>query len=196
MLWMLTVAHARLLSTDAGGYVAQHNKKRCARGIAPVSWSPKVAASAQSWASRCVYQHDTSSGYAENMMQTTKRPSAAHAVQAWYQSPGHFRNLMKPSVTEIGCGTCKSGSRYMVWCQYGLTRRPRRRCGASAVQRVSRLPSSLLRRPVLSMRLWRRAQRQFRLRNRARIVRRRRGPVRVLVRRRMRYLPVARRYWA
>ena len=88
LLWMFVAlpSWAGLVPTDSAGYVAQHNQKRCARGVPPVSWSLRVATSAQNWARSCVFQHCTSCGYAENMIYwpaALSRPTAPAIVNEW-----------------------------------------------------------------------------------------------------------------
>ncbi|KIZ02292.1 hypothetical protein MNEG_5669 [Monoraphidium neglectum] len=56
-----------------------HNSLRAKHGAAPLAFNGQLAASAQAWADRCVFQH---SGPGENLAQYF--PDPLQAVQAWY----------------------------------------------------------------------------------------------------------------
>jgi len=106
--------------------LAVHNAERAMRGAGPVKWSDKLAASAQAWTDRCVYEHgggkETSSG--ENI--AAGYSSLTDAFNGWAsedkdydpQNPtySHFTAIVWKATTEIGCGVSK--------CDQGLQNGP------------------------------------------------------------------------
>lgn len=135
------------LSSSADEIVAAHNAVRAEvteppgypgswQALPPVTWSDKVAASAQGWAdhlrdgARCGLEHDQTSGYGENLAAgTTLAPTAA--VTMWvgeksaysygsnYQpSAGHYTQIVWRSSTEIGCGAASCDGQTVIVCRY------------------------------------------------------------------------------
>ncbi len=137
-------------SGDGADYVDAHNAVRAAvvkptnypagqtwEPIPPVTWSASVAATAQAWAdhlvaSGCVLEHDTKSGYGENLAMGTNL-AAQGAVNLWagektaytynarYQfesSTGHYTQLVWRKSTQIGCGSATCDRAVIVCCRY------------------------------------------------------------------------------
>jgi hypothetical protein len=89
-----------------------------------------VAASAQYWANRCVFDHDPNSELGENLAWGT-RLSASEAVGLWYEEvceynyarpgfgpAGHFTQLVWRASRQLGCGRAICG-RDVYWvCRY------------------------------------------------------------------------------
>jgi hypothetical protein len=50
-------ASSNTVSGDASAYLAAHNGFRAQHGASPLTWSTTLAAKAQEWANRCVFQH-------------------------------------------------------------------------------------------------------------------------------------------
>jgi hypothetical protein len=106
--------------------------------LPPLAWSSTVATTAQAWADRCTYAHNTTEiralGYGENIAASTASQSPAYIVGLWaseapfydYASNtcdtadpanvartcGHYTQLVWRSTTVVGCGfrTCTTGS--------------------------------------------------------------------------------------
>ena len=109
-----------------------HNQYRAKHCVAPLTWSPTVAAQAQSWANQCVFQH-SGSPYGENIwMGTAGFFTPSQVVGSWYSevasynfanpgtspSAGHFSQIVWKSTTELGCGkvTCQGSDLWV--CNY------------------------------------------------------------------------------
>jgi len=107
-----------------------HNAYRARHCAPPLSWSAEVAASAQRWANRCVFDHDPNSELGENLAWGTQL-SAREAVEMWYDEvseynyaapgfgpAGHFTQLVWRGSKLLGCGRaiCQ-GDVYWV-CRY------------------------------------------------------------------------------
>ena len=108
---------------DPFGAVSAHNTVRAMAQPAPspalpdVVWDPQVAAVAQAWADRCVFEH-SDSPYGENLYIGSGTPSAAEAIQAWADEAsmydydtggcsgvcGHYTQLVWRDTARIGCG--------------------------------------------------------------------------------------------
>ena len=120
------------------GILEAHNQVRANHCAPPMSWSEKVAASAQRWAdqlrdSGCAFDHGDTE-YGENLAFYTPvgRVDGAGAVGDWYRevelydfgnpgfSPqvGHFTQVVWTNTRELGCGvaTCNGGELWV--CRY------------------------------------------------------------------------------
>lgn len=118
-------------------WLEAHNSYRILHGVAPLTWSDTVAASAQAYAETCPSSH-SGSGYGENLAWATYDMGENNVVQLWYDEEafydynnpgfssetGHFTQIVWKGTTEIGCGFatgCDHSWPYMtnVWvCQY------------------------------------------------------------------------------
>ncbi|KAF8072876.1 PRY1 [Scenedesmus sp. PABB004] len=101
-----------------------HNAARAAHRAGPLGWSADLAAAAQAWAERCVFQH---SGPGENLAQNF--PNFGAAMRAWMAeeasyrwdgqfsyATGHFTEIVWRGVRELGCGYAPRCSLYV--CHY------------------------------------------------------------------------------
>ena len=80
-----------------------HNAYRARHCVPPLTWSPEVAATAQVWANRCVFDHDYHSDFGENLAWGTYQLSTPQAiVAAWIASPGHLANILEAQYKETG----------------------------------------------------------------------------------------------
>lgn len=138
--------------TDGSGFVesntptdilALHNIYRCMHGAPALEWDATVAASAQAWADRGVYEHSTGGPYGENLAWGYPSRSGTASTKAWYnevqftrnglassftdstnpsEAIGHYTALVWNSTTKLGCGkgkatvSSKSGDYWV--CQY------------------------------------------------------------------------------
>ncbi len=130
------------------GITDLHNQTRAmvspaaSPALSPVTWSPTLAAFAQSWADGCDFEH-SSGPYGENIYATTgSSVTAAGPVSSWasesvdyhYASDscsdvcGHYTQIIWRDTTSIGCGVAHctgnspfgngSGSWTLVVCSY------------------------------------------------------------------------------
>lgn len=106
-----------------------HNTYRAKHCVPKLAWSEQVAASAQQWADRCVFEHQKGSGYGENLAWGSSPNSA---VARWYNEiskynysnpgfsmkTGHFTQVVWRGSKEVGGGMaiCK-GQNFLV-CRY------------------------------------------------------------------------------
>jgi hypothetical protein len=127
------------------GMTARHNQVRASVGVPPLVWDPAVAATAQAYADRCMYQHSGASGLGENIAAFAPPGSlVSAAVDAWAgeradydyaantcaagKMCGHYTQIVWRTTTRLGCGvaTCDVntpfGPRFPRWdfwvCNY------------------------------------------------------------------------------
>jgi hypothetical protein len=68
------------IQTMADAYTQAHNSFRAQHGAPPLAWSPALAAKAQNWANRCVFEHGS---VGENLAAGTGNYGAADAIKGW-----------------------------------------------------------------------------------------------------------------
>lgn len=115
------------------GMIQWINQQRQANGLNPLKQSSSLSAAAQShacdMATRNYFAHQRAGGpklgqrakangyryrvVAENIAYTG-RANVAEAAKLWRQSPGHWANILKPQVREIGLAVA-SGSGKTYW---------------------------------------------------------------------------------
>jgi uncharacterized protein YkwD len=114
------------------------NALRAKEGLLPLTRNDKLDAAAQKHAENMARQdkmaHEldgkrsvdrvqkeeyAASVVAENIAQVTLRGTntPAAVVDAWHNSPGHYRNIKLDAVTETGLGAAKSKSGKWYYCQ-------------------------------------------------------------------------------
>jgi uncharacterized protein YkwD len=129
-LALLASSPGALAQNEAQTLLDAHNFYRARHCAPPLTWSPEVAATAQRWANRCVFDHDRGSGLGENLAWGTQL-SAREAVELWYgevsqynyASPGfgpagHFTQLVWRGSQQIGCGRAVCGADVYWVCRY------------------------------------------------------------------------------
>lgn len=108
--------------------LAKHNAYRSAHGTAPLTWNSTLAAFAQQWADRCIFEHSTSP-YGENL--AWGHATIGDAIRDWYDevrwydykypvfsmSTGHFTQVVWANTRSLGCAVKRCGSRMWV-CNY------------------------------------------------------------------------------
>lgn len=122
-------------SDDSLQWLQKHNEYRALHGVAAVTWSDTVAASAQAYADTCPTGHSRGS-YGENLAWASYDLEPAGVVKLWYDeeplydytnpgfssATGHFTQVVWKGTAEIGCGhadNCTANGMNHVWvCQY------------------------------------------------------------------------------
>ncbi|WP_437672906.1 CAP domain-containing protein [Sorangium sp. So ce131] len=128
------------------GMTAAHNRARAAVDppadppLRPLSWSPEIAAAAQAYAEKCVWEH-SETGYGENLYATSGTSATPDEVVATWLAEvddydlesntcsaicGHYTQVVWADSLELGCGVadCTSGSprdggAWQIWvCNY------------------------------------------------------------------------------
>lgn len=115
-----------------------HNSYRSDVGVADISWSEEVAASAQAWADElakgCEFKH-SDDGYGENIWAgTTGFFTPTDVVTSWgseisnydYESNtcadgkvcGHYTQIVWENSTKVGCGVATCDGQDIWVCQY------------------------------------------------------------------------------
>ncbi len=106
--------------------LAGHNATRAAAmpapspALAPMTWSPTVAAAAQDWANRCKFEHSSSGTSGQNLYASTANDNAAAAIDSWTDEVadynyatnmcasgkicGHYTQVVWRTSTQLGCG--------------------------------------------------------------------------------------------
>lgn len=128
---------APALPATAQGLLDAHNRYRARHCAAPLTWSPKLAAAAEAWATSlakrgCKFEH-SNGATGENLAAGTSGALDAGSVTAmWYDevaqyrfpdggfamNTGHFTQLVWRGTTQLGCAvtTCKGLD---IWvCEY------------------------------------------------------------------------------
>lgn len=105
-------------NTQENEVVRLVNQERQRRGLRPLSVNEKLMADARSWsntqASRSRMYHSRM-GYAENV--AYGQPTPQSVVRDWMNSPGHRRNILAPSRSQIGVGMAYSSGGRPYWTQ-------------------------------------------------------------------------------
>jgi len=122
---------------DKDALLQKHNVFRCMHGVPALEWDDAVAASAQAWADRGIYDHSETE-YGENIAWGSPTQSAAAAVANWYSevdltaprglvkdwtyAVGHYTQVVWKGTAKLGCGKGRAqedGSLGDLWvCQY------------------------------------------------------------------------------
>ncbi|MEO6012484.1 MAG: CAP family protein [Devosia sp.] len=115
----------------SGEVLSAHNALRAKHGVPPLSWSGKLAATAQEWANACVFEHRTGSGLGENLAQGDGFPMSQF-VNDWYNEigqydfnnpgfsdgTGHFTQVVWKSTKHVGCGVAQCSGGALLVCNY------------------------------------------------------------------------------
>ena len=146
--WPAPADRAELLLREVS--LRLHNGARTRFGVAPVTWSPALAAEASAYAAKMAatgfYGHDTTAGRRAKMGENLwrgQRGVFAYEVMVglmvdevehfrsgvfpdvsrtgeWHHV-AHFTQIVWPSTTEIGCGLAASASTDYFVCRYAPT---------------------------------------------------------------------------
>jgi uncharacterized protein YkwD len=124
--------------------LAAHNHERLRIGIAPLRWSPVLAAQALVWANdlarRGVFEHSKDrNGAGENLWMGTSGYYPPEAMVGAFvgegryfhpgkfpevsttgrwQDVGHYTQLIWPGTSEVGCALAQGGGRDILVCRY------------------------------------------------------------------------------
>lgn len=115
---------------DMRALLDAHNAYRARHCVPPLAWSQQIAASAQAWADRCVFNHDPNSELGENLAWGTAL-SGRESVSLWYEEislynyaapgfgpAGHFTQVVWRDSRQIGCGVARCGGDVYWVCRY------------------------------------------------------------------------------
>ena len=113
-----------------------HNSYRRKHGARDFKESSTITSRAQSYAQRCIFEHERDGRYGENLYMSSARenPSSAlrNAIRAWYNearqysygsggfsmATGHFTQVVWASTREVGCGVSHCNFGTIVVCKY------------------------------------------------------------------------------
>ncbi|MDX2088195.1 MAG: CAP family protein [Kofleriaceae bacterium] len=118
--------------------VDAHNRYREKHCAPPLTWSPKIAEVAQTWADSlkakgCAFGHSNNNKYGENLAAGTTGALPPEAVVAmWYDEvakysfkkpgfsmeTGHFTQVVWTTTTEVGCGMAQCKGMDIWVCNY------------------------------------------------------------------------------
>lgn len=126
----VVLAAGQCMAQDiSGAALSAHNALRAQHGVPPLSWSGKLAGVAQSYADKCVFEHN-STGYGENLAQATD-PDVTAMINDWYSEisaydfasgtgsgTGHFTQVIWKSTKQVGCGMAMCTDGALLVCNY------------------------------------------------------------------------------
>ncbi len=123
----------------AGGPIRQqvlsrHNQLRANHCVPALAWSSRLAATAQDWANRCVFEHRPGN-LGENLaIGTSGAFPPASQVQSWYdeirsydfatgasrdgQAVGHFTQVIWRGTRQLGCAVASCNGQDLLVCNY------------------------------------------------------------------------------
>jgi glioma pathogenesis-related protein 2 len=126
----LGIAAPALAQDISGEVLSKHNALRAKHGVPALSWSGKLANTAQEWANKCVFEH-SNNGLGENLAQGDGFPPAQF-VQDWYDEigqydfnnpgfsggTGHFTQVVWKDTKQVGCGIAQCDGGALLVCNY------------------------------------------------------------------------------
>ena len=119
--------------------LAAHNAARAKVGAPPLTWSDRLAASAQQWADHLSstggFEHRSKSKYGENLFEMRNAESKpADVVQRWVEEKasfdyktnkcrrgamcGHYTQVVWRGTKEVGCAVARRANREIWVCEY------------------------------------------------------------------------------
>ncbi|GAA5955140.1 hypothetical protein JCM3765_003206 [Sporobolomyces pararoseus] len=123
---VLAVQPSSSLSQLAKDTLRAHNDLRAKYKAGPLTWNTDLAAAAQQWTDKCIYQHGQGRniGAGENIAAYTGSDNVLGAIKMWsdeasqykWFSPGysditgHFTQQVWAATTQIGCAQTKCGT--------------------------------------------------------------------------------------
>ena len=123
--------------TIGGSLLEAHNAVRTRVGVAPLVWSPQLAAAAQDWANHLLttgaFAHRPSNRYGENLYTISGgAASPTQVVASWaneargydlhgntcYGVCGHYTQIVWRATRAVGCAVASNGHREVWVCEY------------------------------------------------------------------------------
>jgi len=117
--------------------LAAHNEIRQRADVPPLTWSDRLAATAQDWANHLLYQgqfyHRPRAAYGENLLEINgSRALPAEVVAIWASESsdysysantcrgmcGHYTQLVWSATREVGCAVAHDAMREVWVCNY------------------------------------------------------------------------------
>jgi uncharacterized protein YkwD len=107
--------------------LTKHNELRAQHCAPALTWDDEVAKSAQEWADRCVFDHDTTTSFGENLAGGSEQPTEMwydevklydFAAPGFSQATGHFTQVVWRASTKLGCGRADCGFGVYFVCRY------------------------------------------------------------------------------
>jgi uncharacterized protein YkwD len=126
-------ALADTLPPDMQAMLDAHNSYRGRHCVPALTWSARLAASAQQWANRCDFNHEGRTPYGENLFWGTAGAfSPQSAVVSWYEEieehnfsnpdfseqTGHFTQVVWRTSKQLGCGVASCRGNHFWVCRY------------------------------------------------------------------------------
>lgn len=114
--------------------LSRHNQLRANHCVPALTWSSRLAATAQDWANRCVFEHRPGN-LGENLaIGTSGAFPPASQVQSWYdeirsydfatgasrdgQAVGHFTQVIWRGTRQLGCAVASCNGQDLLVCNY------------------------------------------------------------------------------
>ena len=88
----------------------KHNEARAAAmpapapALPPMTWSDRATGVAQTWADRCKFEHNTGTGYGENLYASTADSNATEPVDTWASEAANYTYATNTCTTSKVCG--------------------------------------------------------------------------------------------
>lgn len=128
---MAALAQSTLTPAEINDVLAAHNKYRREVGVAALTWSPKLAATAAAHAGSIARQgalRHSNTGNGENLA-FNSRGSLVEMIEQWGRekvnfisrngkTTGHYTQIVWKGTQQVGCGLARNAQGNYLVCQY------------------------------------------------------------------------------